>query len=358
MIRGEIIMDYIKKFTVLSLILVLALTVFGCGSTEVKEEVATTIPVETVEVKQGDFTNTIILSGTTKPIASVTVIPKIAGAEKITSIRVQEGDRVSAGQIIATLDQSTVDIQLNLAQVTYNDALKNYERQKVLYEAGAIPQATFEQIETGLAQAESNLTAQQMAYDNTLVKAPISGLVTAVLAEVGTLGSAQTPIAQIADIDTLELITTINEMQVNKLRVNDQVEIMIPALDKEIFKGTITSISSVMEDRLKAYPVTITLNNKDHKIKAGMYAEVEIVTDVEKDALIIPAQAIITRDGLSTVYVVKEGKALQKEVIIGLSDGKETVILEGLELGEEVIIRGNDNVVTGDLVSVVNRGEK
>ena len=78
-----------------------------------------------------------------------------------------------------------------------------------------------------------------MAYDNTLVKAPISGLVTAVLAEVGTLGSAQTSIAQIADIDTLELITTINEMQVNKLRVNDQVEIMIPALDKEIFKGTI-----------------------------------------------------------------------------------------------------------------------
>ena len=68
-----------------------------------------------------------------------------------------------------------------------------------------------------------------------------------------------------------------------------------------------------MEDRLKAYPVTITLNNKDHKIKAGMYAEVEIVTDVEKDALIIPSQAIITRDGLSTVYVVKRVKPFKRK---------------------------------------------
>lgn len=351
-------MHYFKKLTFLGLILIIALAIFGCGTTAEEEEVVTTIPVETVEVTQGNFTNKIILSGTTKPKATVTVVPKIMSAEKITSISVQEGDRVSAGQTIATLDQSTINIQLNLAQVTYNDALKNYERQKALFEAGALPQAGFEQVETQLAQAESNFTVQQMAYDNTLVKAPISGIVTAVLGEVGTLGSAQTPIAQIANISTLELIATINEMQVNKLKVNDKVEVMIPALDKEIFAGTITSVSSVMEDRLKAYPVTITLNNKDHKIKAGMYAEVEVVTEVQKDVVIVPAQAVIIRDGLSTVYVVKEDKALQKEVVTGLSNGNDTVISEGLELGEEVIIRGNDNVVTGDLVSVVNRGEK
>lgn len=351
-------MQFVKKFTVLSLILIIALTVFGCGTTAEVEEVETTIPVETVEVKQGNFTDTIILSGTTKPKASVTVVPKIMSAEKITSISIKEGDRVSAGQTIATLDQSSINIQLNLAQVAYDDALKNFERQKVLFEAGALPQANFEQIQTALTQAESNLTAQQIAYDNTLVKAPIGGIATVVTAEVGTLASAQTPIAQIANIDTLDLIASINEMQVNKLKVNDKVEVMVPALDKEIFTGTITNISSVMEDRLKAYPVTITLNNKEHKIKAGMYAEVEVVTDVQKDALIIPAQAVINRDGSSTVYVVEEDKALQKEVVTGLSNGKETVIIEGLELGEEVIIRGNDNVVTGDLVSVVNRGEK
>lgn len=351
-------MHYIKKFTFLSLILVLALTIFGCGGTTETEEVVTTIPVETVEVEQGDFTDTIILSGTTKPKASVTVVPKIMSAEKITSLNIKDGDRVIAGQTIATLDQSTINIQLNLAQVTYDDALKNYERQKALFEAGALPQAGFEQIQTALTQAESNLTAQQMAYDNTVIKAPISGIVTAVLGEVGTLASAQTPIAQIANINTLELIAPINEMQVNKLKVNDQVEVMVPALDKEIFTGTITNVSAVMEDRLKAYPVTITLNNKDHKIKAGMYAEVEVVTNVQEGAMVIPAQAVITRDGFSAVYVVEEEKALQKEIVTGLSNGNETVILEGLELGEQVIIRGNDNVVSGDLVSVVNRGEK
>jgi len=353
-------MRVLKRLLILSLIVILAVFNFGCGSKKkVEEEVKVNkIPVETVEVRQGEFSKAILLSGITKPQASVTVIPKIVGAEKIVSLDVEVGDKVTAGQTIAVLDQSAISIQLNLAQTTYKDALKNYERNKVLFEAGAIPKATFEQIETALNQAKNGLDAQQLAYNNTIIKSPINGVVTAVLAEEGSLASAQTPIATIADIDTLEINTSINEMQVNKVAEGDGVEVIVPSAGEEIFQGKIKSVSPAMDERIKAYPIVITINNSENKIKAGMYAEVEVVTDIHLDALIIPAQAVITRDGENKVYIVEDEKAIMKKVVTGLSNGEETEILEGIKKGDKVIVRGNEDVVNGDLVTVVKRGEQ
>ncbi|MGI6226311.1 MAG: efflux RND transporter periplasmic adaptor subunit, partial [Peptococcales bacterium] len=316
------------------------------------------IPVDVAQVKKQDFVKGVVLSGTTKPQATATLLPKIMAAEKVINLSVEVGDRVSAGETIAVLDQSTVSIQLNSARTTYEDLQRNYERNKVLFEAGALPQASLEQLELQLIQAKNSLEAQEIAFNNTIIKSPISGVVTAVTAEVGNLASAQTPIATIVDLDTVEIDCSINESQVNKIVVGDKVEIRIPATGGKIFEGKIKSVSPTMDPRTKAYPLTITLANKDMVIKDGMYAEVEIITDVRKDAVVAPAQAIIQRNGVTKVFVVLEDKAYEKEVEIGLSNGKETEIIRGLEPGEEVIIRGNEDVVRGDPVKVVGRGEK
>lgn len=348
-----------KVITIFVLILILAISSFGCGAKKnVKvEEKVKQIPVETAEVRQDTFTKAVILSGITKPNSTVTVIPKIAGAEKIVNLNIQVGDRVSAGQTIAVLDQSTVSIQLNSARTTYEDALRNYERNKVLYEAGAIPKSAFEQLEIALNQARNALDAQELAYNNTIIKSPISGIVTSVTAEVGSLASAQTPLATIVDIDTIEINCSINELQVNKIIVGEEVNIIIPAVGEEIFKGKIKSVSPTMDERTKAYPITIVVENKENRIKAGMYAEVEIVTDIHPDVLIVPAQAVIERNGETKVFIVENEKAVAREVVTGLTNGQKTEILKGIKKGDQVIIRGNEDVVNGDPVKVIERGE-
>jgi len=349
-----------KKLVIPFLIFVLGVSLFGCGAKKPVEEEAKVklVPVEVAQAKKQDFIKGVVLSGTTKPQATATVLPKIMGAEKIVSLSVKVGDRVSAGQTIAVLDQSTVSIQLNSARTTYEDTLRNYERNKVLFEAGAVPQSALEQLEVALNQAKNNLEAQELAYNNTIIKSPISGIVIAVTAEVGNLASGQTPIATIVDLDTVEIDCSINESQVNKIAAGDKVQIRIPATGGKIFEGTIKSVSPAMDQRIKAYPVTVVLENKEGIIKAGMYAEVEIITDVRKEAIVVPAQAIIQRNGTTKVFVVIDDKAYEKEVELGLSNGKETEIIRGLEAGEEVIIRGNEDVVRGDPVKVVGRGEK
>lgn len=350
-----------KRLLLLSLILILAVTIFGCGSKQKqpeKEVKVKKIPVEAIEVKQGTFTKAIILSGTTSPRATITVLPKIQGAEKVVDLKVEVGDKVRKGQTIALLDQSSIALNLNLAKSTYEDTLKKYERNKVLLESGAIPKTALEQVELALTQAQNSLETAQLAYDNTIIKAPLTGIVTAVPMEEGALASAQTPIATIADIDTLEVKTSVNELQVNKIKQGEKVDVLVPAVGNEIFTGRVKNISAVMDDRIKAYPLEISIDNKDNKIKAGMYAELEIITEKHPDVLLIPAQAVISRAGENKVYVVQGEKAVLKMVEIGLSNGEQTEILAGLKKGEQVITKGNEDVVDGDLVTVVNRGEK
>ncbi len=362
-----------KKILILSLVLIIAFFSFGCGTKQATEETETTIatvPVETEEVRQGTFTKTIILSGITQPENTVIVTPK--GSDQLISLNVEVGDRVSAGQVIGVLDQSSVELQLRNAQVNhenaqnaYEDVLRNYERMKALYETGAIPKAEFEQIESGLKQAENALKQtenalqlQQLAYDNTLIKAPVSGVVAQVHTEKGAIVGPQSPIITIANIDTLEVNTSINELQVNKIKAGTEVEVLVPACDNQIFSGRIKTVSPTMDPAIKAYPVTITITNKDNIIKAGMYAEVELITDVAEDALIVPAEAVLSRNGDSHVFIVQDDKAVQVQVETGLSNSKEIQILKGLKPGDQVITRGNEDVVDGDLVTVVNRGDK
>lgn len=353
-------MQLTKRIITVFLIFLLSISVIGCGAKKpVEEEVKVKlVPVEVVQAKKQNFVKGVVLSGNTKPQATAIVLPKIMSGEKIVNISVEVGDRVSAGQTIAILDQSTVSIQLNSSRTTYEDLARNYERNKALFEAGALPKATLEQLEVSLSQAKNALEAQEIAFNNTIIKAPISGIVTAVTGEVGNLASAQTPIATIVDLDTVEIDCSINETHVNKIVVGDKVEIRIPATGGKVFAGKIKSVSAAMDQRTKAYPLTVVLENKELVIKDGMYAEVEIITDVRSEALVVPAQAIIQRNGMTKVFIVMEDKAYEKEVEIGLSNGKETEIIRGIEPGEEVITRGNEDVARGDPVKVVGRGEK
>lgn len=352
-------MDNVKKLSILIILIAIMLFVFGCGSTESTEQqevMEKAIPVETIEVTKGEFKKFLTLSGITNARDTVMVIPKIAGMEKVVALNVKEGDKVSAGQTLALLDQSTVSLQLSQAQKNYDDALANYERNKVLFEAGAIPKANFEQIETVLHQAQIALEGQQIAFNNTVVKAPISGIVTAVNVVEGGMASASTPIATIVDISRLEINTSINEMQVKKISVGQEVEINIPSAGDKVYNGKIDFISPVM-DQTKSYPVKISLDNTKGELKAGMFAKIALTTDVLEDVIKVPRRAVITRDKESKVFVVEENRAVMKKVTIGMNNGTEVEITSGLNPGEILVVTGNDDLVDGDLVTIVNRGE-
>lgn len=356
----------------------------GCGAKEgaTQDEAVSTVPVEVETVSVQDFDKVITLGGLTEAESTVNVIAKVSGMEQITKVNVKVGDKVTAGQILAQLDTETSQIQANnaqlaldnaensiaVAQQSYDNAVTNYNNALELFEIGAMSQSDLDQLKLARDNAESQLNSAQIGVANArntlqsanlalgyaTVTAPISGTVTTVNADEGSYATASAPMFVIANVDTLEVSTGINEQNVSKIRVGQEVLMKISSVSDQWFSGSITEISKVMNAQTKNYPLTIALNNQDDNLVAGMYAEINVVVDHADDVLVIPVNAIVYKEAQPVAYVVQaDGTVKEAPLTLGINDGDRYVVTAGLQAGDQIVVTGNSSLVDGEAVTVV-----
>ena len=331
-------------------------TVCGCGSQDAAEqkETGSRIPVDVETVEVQDFDKLITLGGLTAAENTVQVIAKVGGMEQIKAVHVKVGDKVSAGQVLAQLDNETSAINLSNAQLAYDNAYTNYENAKQLFELGAVSQSDLSQLKMAYENANNTLRQAQMAMDYATVTAPISGTVTMVNANVGSYATASAPMFEIANVDTLEISTGINEQNVSKIKIGQEVLLKIHSVSDKWMSGTITEISKVMNAQTKNYPVTIALANKDDDLVAGMYAEVQVAVEHAEDVLVIPVDAIVYKEAKPVAFVAQaDGTVKEKALTLGINDGDYYVVTKGLQAGDQIVVKGNGNLVEGEPISII-----
>jgi RND family efflux transporter MFP subunit len=339
------------------------------------------VPVEVVEAKKGDITEITRMTAQVEASEKVSIIPKMGG--KVDRVAVSVGDRVSKGQVLIQLEQKDLLAQLkqaeaglaaakageNSAIARLEDAQATLERMKKLYEEGAIskqqleqaklqyevssPEAVYAQIE----QAEAAVEAIKLQLENTTITSPISGVVTSVNVSTGEMAGPSMPVAEVMNLDEVEVKIGVVEQYINNINIGDRVYVKISSVSSEPFIGTIKTIAPAADSITKTFPVTVVLDNKDHQIKVGMFAEVSIVTRTREDVIIVPMQAVVDQGGRQTVFVVENDQAVSRQVEFGLNDGKNIEIISGIAEGESVIVKGQNIVIHGDPVSVQG-GEK
>lgn len=331
-------------------------TVCGCGSQDAAEqkETVSRIPVDVETVEVQDFDKLITLGGLTAAENTVQVIAKVGGMEQIKAVHVKVGDKVSAGQVLAQLDNETSAINLSNAQLAYDNAYTNYENAKQLFELGAVSQSDLNQLKMAYENANNTLRQAQMAMDYATVTAPISGTVTMVNANVGSFATASVPMFEIANVDTLEISTGINEQNVSKIKIGQEVLLKIHSVSDKWMSGTITEISKVMNAQTKNYPVTIALANKDDDLVAGMYAEVQVAVEHAEDVLVIPVDAIVYKEAKPVAFIAQaDGTVKEKALTLGINDGDYYVVTKGLQAGDQIVVKGNGNLVEGEPISII-----
>lgn len=331
-------------------------TVCGCSSQDTAEqqETVSRIPVDVETVEVQDFDKLITLGGLTAAENTVQVIAKVGGMEQIKAVHVKVGDKVSAGQVLAQLDNETSAINLSNAQLAYDNAYTNYENAKQLFELGAVSQSDLNQLKMAYENANNTLRQAQMAMDYATVTAPISGTVTMVNANVGSFATASAPMFEIANVDTLEISTGINEQNVSKIKIGQEVLLKIHSVSDKWMSGTITEISKVMNAQTKNYPVTIALANKDDDLVAGMYAEVQVAVEHAEDVLVIPVDAIVYKEAKPVAFIAQaDGTVKEKALTLGINDGDNYVVTKGLQAGDQIVVKGNGNLVEGEPISII-----
>lgn len=349
----------------------------GCGkSSSPAGGKSMAVPVAVDTAKRGNVLKELVASGQLIGEQFVVASPKISG--KVASVPVEVGSVVRAGDTLFTLDDSDIRAQVQQAEATVavsqaklkaaqdnrDNAAKQYERYKKLYEQGAVSADTFdayvlkqqqaqsEEPEATLAKDVASLAYQRNQLANTVITAPFSGTVAQRNVDVGGIVSSTTQAVTLVDLSRVKVQVSVGEQQIGKIKQGQEVKVIVPSIQAESFTGVVANLSPAADSKTKSYLIEVKMDNPDHVFKQGMFAEVHIVTDRSEKALTVPVDAIVQRTGENYVYTVAEGAAKENKVKVGISDGKVTEIIEGLSEGDQVIVLGQQGLVNGSKVVV------
>ncbi|MBN7771805.1 efflux RND transporter periplasmic adaptor subunit [Clostridium aminobutyricum] len=242
---------------------------------------------EKVTAQQGSIDEKDALSGRAEAGEAVSVVSKTAG--KVAAVLADIGSEVKKGQVLLRLDARDLEASvesakasLESANVAYKYALENQQRAVTLKAQGAMSLADYqnnyesvlEKAQSTVDLARANLDKAEIAYQDSIIVAPMDGTVTKSTVEVGELVNSQTPAFTIVNLDQVKIQILVNENKINSLRVGQTYQVKLSAIPEETFVGKITDISEAMDTDSKAYPVRITVENPQHLIKDGMFAKV------------------------------------------------------------------------------------
>ena len=335
-----------KKYSLIVLLLATA-----CGSNGGQQASAPAAPVAltpNVEVAVApvrDVPQDNTYASTVQAWAVNNIMPQQGG--RIRKINVEVGDYVGKGQILAEMDRLSLD---QLALQVQNDEIE-YARLKTLYEEGGVSQSDFETAELGYKLRKSNY---QNLEENTILRSPLTGYVTARNFDVGDMFSMTAPLFTIQQVTPVKLLVGISESEYTLVKKGDKVDITVDALPGRTFEGKVNRLYPTIDPVTHTFSAEVLVQNSDRVLRPGMYAKVS-VTFGDSERIVIPDMAVVKQSGTGQkfVFVLEEdGTVTMTPVTLGRHMGAEYEVLEGLTEGATIITKGHATLRTGDKVEV------
>ena len=260
---------------------------------------------------------------------------------RLKQLLVKVGDRVGAGQAVARMEAT----QASQAQIQLADAKTNFARMDELYKVGGVSKAQWEQAKSAVDQAK---LAYGNAAENTVLRSPISGFVTAKNYDNGDMTSPQLPVVVIQQIAPVKAVIGVSEQYYSYLKKGAAATLSVDALGEETFSGVVTNIFPTLDPVTHTVSAEIEVANKDLKLRPGMYARVHLDFGT-KEALTVPDKAIVRQAGSGAryVYIFSGGKAVYRAVELGQQQGDLYEVVSGLNAGDQVITSAPSNLKNG-----------
>jgi membrane fusion protein (multidrug efflux system) len=311
------------------------------------------VPVKVITVKKEVINIDFAVNGKLAPNQDLMLISEVNG--RVLSIKVKEGDRISQGQVLATVESTYSSLDYQAASDALAKLKVDQERLTKALKTGGVTQAQVDEINLAVRNAESQVAQARKRVSDATIKAPISGVINKKYIEVGSFAAAGTQLFNIVDVSSLKLNVTANERQVVQLSVGSKVDITVPVFQDELFTGAISFIAPKADNSLN-YPIEIKLDNAKakNKVKAGMYASAEFKFGDQTPIIAIPRSAFVGSVNGGEIFVIeKEGIATLRKVSPGTIFGDLVEVLGGLKEGETVITTGQINLIDGTEIEVL-----
>lgn len=347
-----------KKYIISILALTPALF-FSCSGDESKTEKEEELPVVKIQ-KVGE--EDVEQSGTYTATIEPERINNISSSMplRIKQIYVDEGMRVSRGQTLVTLDDVNADsyrLQVDNAKANLQNVQLNYNRALELYKIGGGTKQNVDQMETQLINAKNALASAERALrnarENTVLTAPVSGVVTARNYDPGDMTGAL-PILTIGQVQPVKAVINISETEFSRVHKGMHAKVTFDTYGDRIFDGTVTLISPTVDNQSKTFGVEVTLTNSNNEILPGMFGRVTLDYGTVRH-VVVPDKAVVKQQGSGNNYVYiynPDGTVSYNKVELGQRVGTSYELLSGVEPGSDVVISGQSKLAAGKKVTV------
>lgn len=321
--------------------------------------------VEVSEAVIGDIIEYISEVGITEAYRSVTVAAEATG--RLAGLDLEIGDFVSEGDTIAFIDDELARLSLNSSKAqlinssaTYEKAVKDLERYRILLDNEEISESEFETIGVQHELARSNFLKDKAAVDisrrqfrNTRITSPISGYVAEKNIQSGNMISANQPVIKVVDISRIKINISVSEKDIGNLSNGLPVTLQADAFPGREFSGAVFSISPEANPETHMFPVEILVrNNQQIELRSGMVVRVSIEKNVLKDVTLVSRDAVIDRFGETKVFVLTGQNVTERSVSLGLEKDDLVQVITGVEPGETVVVVGQYNLQDGSFVRI------
>jgi RND family efflux transporter MFP subunit len=334
----------------LFMVMASALLMAGCGSktnenTAAKPQSAPVVSVITAQAEDVDLNNT--FTSNIEPYATNNIVSQTSG--RIVSINAEVGNHVRKGQLLAKMD----DVNLAKTRMQYVNDSTELSRLTELYKIGAVAQADYD-----LAKLSLEITKKTYnnLLENTYLRSPINGVVTARNYDKGDMYAMTQPIFVVEQITPVKMLINISESLFTQVDKGMEFDIAVDAYPNEVFKGKVNLIYPTISSTTHTFPVEVICQNTDQKLRPGMFARVTATFGTNHN-VVVPDVAVVKQQGSGEhfIYVLNaDNTVTYTKVELGRRMGNRYEILSGLNEGDKIVTEGQVRLKNGVAVQVKN----
>lgn len=318
------------------------------------EKPTAAVPVETTVAVRRNISSFIETNGTLEAENEVDLMARTSGP--IVELRVEEGDLIRKGQLLARIDDEEIRARVAIAQVALEEANLAFERAKTLSESQLMSSEQYEQARTRYETAKAQLEGDRVLLSYTEIRAPFGGLIITRYVNFAQQVSANTQLLRISDFDPLLCHIQVPERELPRLEVGQPAHLVFEAWPAERFTGQVLRIRPIVDSATGTVRVTLEVPSGD-RLRPGMFARVYVETETRVDALVIPRAALSLESLGDTVYVTEDGIAARRDVTLGFREGDSVEVVEGLSEGERIVVVGHEGLSDGTPIRVLGGDE-
>lgn len=302
-------------------------------------------PVEVAVARSQRVEDAIQGTGQIEAIQSIQLRPVVEG--RIVDIYMHEGARVSAGDSLFKVDDAELRAQVARAEADNDLAQQTLQRTRQLMQSQSATQGDLEHAEATARGSQAQLDLLKLRLDRTLVRAPFTGVAGSRTVSLGDYVNSQSQLVTLQTVDPQRVTLTVPERYAERLRVGLRVEFNVAALRARSYVGVVDFVDPVVQLPARTILIKARVPNPRGDLQAGMFAEGRLVAETRSNAVVVPEDAIVPRQGGFSVWVIRGGKAERHDTDVGVRMPGFVELTRGVSAGDSVVVGGAERLAEG-----------